>query len=85
MAFHLTYNKKLYSDESRREWMKMIFEYHAEFNKRSGDLQFWPHDNHAIDLYRPEIEHNLNSQILEGIQALRDSMWPLKNDYIHIK
>lgn len=42
---------------SRREWMKMIFEYHAEFNKRLRDLQLWTHDNHAIELYRPEIEH----------------------------
>lgn len=41
--------------ESRGKWMKMIFEYHAEFNKRSGDLQFWTHENHAIELYRPEI------------------------------
>ena len=41
--------------ESRREWMKMIFEYHAEFNKRSRDLQFWTHDNHAIELYWPEM------------------------------
>jgi len=24
--------------ESRREWLKMIVEYDAEFNKRSGDL-----------------------------------------------
>lgn len=35
--------------------MKMIFEYHAEFNKRSCDLQFWTHDNHAIELYQPEM------------------------------
>lgn len=40
-----------------KKLMKMIFEYHAEYNKRSGDLQFWTHDNHAIELYRPEIEH----------------------------
>lgn len=41
--------------ESRREWLQMIFEYHAKFNKRNGDLQFWTHDNHAIELYRPEM------------------------------
>jgi REP element-mobilizing transposase RayT len=47
--------------ESRREWLQMIFEYHAKFNKRSGDLQFWTHDNHAIELYRPEmIESRMN-------------------------
>ncbi|SFB54136.1 hypothetical protein [Algoriphagus aquimarinus] len=46
--------------ESRREWLQMIFEYHAKFNKRSGvpiaiGIQFWTHDNHAIELYRPEM------------------------------
>jgi REP element-mobilizing transposase RayT len=30
--------------ESRKEWLKMIFAYHAEFNKRSGDMQFWTHE-----------------------------------------
>lgn len=38
------------SRESRKEWLKMIFEYHAKFNKRSGELQFWTHENHAVEL-----------------------------------
>ena len=47
--------------ESRKEWLKMIFEYHAKFNKRSGDMQFWTHENHAIELYRTEmIESRIN-------------------------
>ena len=41
--------------ESRREWLQMIFEYHAKFNKRASDLQFWTHENHAIELYRSEM------------------------------
>ncbi len=36
--------------ESRREWLEMIFKYHAKFNKRSSEMQFWTHDNHAIGL-----------------------------------
>ncbi len=47
--------------ESRKEWSKMIFAYHAEFNKRSGDMQFWTLENHAIELYRSEmIESRMN-------------------------
>jgi len=47
--------------ESRKEWLKMIFAYHAKFNKRSGDMQFWTHENHAIELYRTEmIESRMN-------------------------
>lgn len=36
----------------------MIFEYHAEFNKRTGELQFWTHENHAIELFKPEMIEN---------------------------
>ena len=38
------------SQESRKKWIRMIFEYHAKFNKRTGDMQFWTH----------EIEHDAN-------------------------
>ena len=34
--------------ESRRDWMKVVFEYHAKFNKRVGEFQLWTHHNHAI-------------------------------------
>jgi len=27
-------------EESRKEWLKMIFSHHAKSNNRSGDLQF---------------------------------------------
>jgi REP element-mobilizing transposase RayT len=51
--------------ESRKEWLKMIFSYHASSNKRSGPdsyrEQFWTHENHAIELFRPEmIESTMN-------------------------
>lgn len=41
--------------ESRKEWLEMIFKYHAKFNKRAGDVQFWTaaadrHENHAVEL-----------------------------------
>jgi hypothetical protein len=26
--------------ETRREWLKIIFAYHTKFNKRAGDMQF---------------------------------------------
>ena len=36
--------------ESRKEWLQMIFKYHAKFNKRAGVKQFWTHENHAVEL-----------------------------------
>lgn len=35
--------------ESRKEWLQMIFKYHAKFNKRSGAVQLWTHENHAVE------------------------------------
>ena len=30
--------------------MLMVFRFHANKNKRSGEFQFWTHENHAIEL-----------------------------------
>ncbi|EON77394.1 hypothetical protein ADIS_2127 [Lunatimonas lonarensis] len=30
--------------ESRKEWLKMIFAYHAKLNKRAVNMQFWTHE-----------------------------------------
>lgn len=36
--------------ESRREWMLKQFEFAANKHKRNSKLQFWRHDNHAVEL-----------------------------------
>lgn len=41
--------------ESRREWLEMIFKYHARFNKRAGERQLWTHENHAVELSTNEM------------------------------
>ena len=39
----------------------MIFQYHAKFNKRVGERQFWTHENHAVELSTNEmIDSRLN-------------------------
>ena len=38
------------SKESRSEWMKLIFEYHAKF-KGKQTHQIWTHENHAEHIY----------------------------------
>ncbi|QQS51573.1 MAG: transposase [Bacteroidota bacterium] len=49
------------NNESRREWLEMIFKYHAKFNKRAGDRQLWTHENHAVELSTSEmIESRIN-------------------------
>jgi len=47
--------------ESRREWLMMVFKYHAKFNERNTNYQFWTHENHAIELTNNEmIDSRLN-------------------------
>ena len=36
--------------ESRKEWLEIVFKYHAKYNKRSKGIQLWTHENHAIEL-----------------------------------
>ncbi|HRH03641.1 MAG TPA: transposase [Bacteroidia bacterium] len=41
--------------ESRREWLKLVFKYHAKYNKRVSLVQFWTHENHAVELSSNEM------------------------------
>jgi REP element-mobilizing transposase RayT len=67
--------------ESRREWLQMIFEYHAKFNKRTGDLQFWTHDSHAIELYRPEMIERRMKYIHDN--PVRSGIVEKSEDYLY--
>ena len=42
-------------NESRREWLELIFEYHAKLNKRVGQRQLWTHENHTVELTNNEM------------------------------
>lgn len=46
--------------ESRKDWMLMVFKYFAKFNKRTEEYQVWTHENHAIELSNNEL---INSKI----------------------
>mgnify|MGYP000190869397 CR=1 FL=1 len=39
------------SRESRKNWMLKRFEFAAKKHKRNSDLQFWTHENHAMELF----------------------------------
>lgn len=39
--------------ESRKEWMLMVFRYHAKYNKRNGEYQVWKQDNRPKVMYYP--------------------------------
>lgn len=39
--------------ESRKEWMLMIFKYHAKLNKRNTNFQVWQQNNQPKELLHP--------------------------------
>jgi len=41
--------------ESRRDWLEMVFKYHAKYNKRTAGIQLWTHENHAVELSSNEM------------------------------
>ena len=47
-------------EESRKEWLEIVFKYHAKFNKRAKEKQLWTHENHAIELDTNEM---INSRL----------------------
>lgn len=38
-------------NESRRDWLLMIFKYAASKHKRNNTYQLWTHENHAEEVY----------------------------------
>lgn len=52
--------------ESRRDWMDVVFRYHAKYNKRVKDKQFWTHENHAVELNGNEMMDSKMNYIHEN-------------------
>lgn len=40
--------------ESRKEWMLIVFRYHAKYNKRNGEYQVWQQHNRPKELFYPK-------------------------------
>jgi REP element-mobilizing transposase RayT len=59
-------------DESRRDWLLMLFRYAAKGNNRNNQYQVWTHENHAEELFSNDfIEQKLdyihNNPVRSGI------------------
>ena len=56
--------------ESRREWLLMVFEYHAKFNSNNSNYQVWIQHNHPIELISPKwIQQKLNYSHQNPVRA----------------
>jgi REP element-mobilizing transposase RayT len=59
-------------NESRRDWLLMIFRYAAKGHKRNNEYQVWTHENHAEEIYSNEfieqkIEYIHNNPVRSGV------------------
>lgn len=41
--------------ESRRDWMKIVFQYNAKYQKQNAENMFWQKTNHPVDCYSPKV------------------------------
>ena len=77
--------------ESRKDWLEMIFKYHAKFNKRNGDYQFWTHENHAIALDTDQIfdsrfEYIHNNPVRAGwVEKPEDYLYSSARNYANLE
>jgi REP element-mobilizing transposase RayT len=67
--------------ESRKEWLLMIFKYHAKFNKRVEKFQFWTHENHAVELTSNEMIESRVNYIHQNL--VRAGYVELEHEYIY--
>ncbi|MEP7196649.1 MAG: transposase [Saprospiraceae bacterium] len=79
------------SHESRRDWMLKRFEFAAKSHKRNSEMQFWTHENHAIEL----VTHSFTSQKMAYIhenpvrsgwvEKAEDWMYSSQRNYIGLE
>ncbi len=56
--------------ESRKDWLKIVFEYHAKFNNNNSINQVWQNGNHPVELQSPKfIRQRLDYIHLNPVRA----------------
>ena len=67
--------------ESRREWMLIVFKYHAKYNKRNAEYQVWQQNNQPKELYYPRFISQKISYIHHNPVEAR--IVDQADDYVH--
>jgi len=62
----------LAGDESRKDWLLMIFRFAARKHSRNNEYQLWTHENHAIEVFsnkfiKQKVEYIHNNPVRAGI------------------
>lgn len=76
--------------ESRREWMGMVFKYHAKFNKRNSIYQVWRQDNMPKELRHPRFIRrkldyiHMNPVVAGIVQKEEDYLYSSARNYLEM-
>lgn len=67
IIYEMNYNPQ----ESRKEWMRAIFQNAGAYNSNNEVYQFWQQNNNPIELYSPDVvrqklDYILNNPVVEG-------------------
>lgn len=79
------------TEESRREWLLMIFRYAARKHKRNNKYQVWTHENRAIEVYsnkfiEQKIEYIHNNPVVAGIVTnAEDYLYSSAKNYANLE
>lgn len=76
--------------ESRKEWLEMVFKYHAKYNKRASGMQLWTHENHTVELYNNElidirVEYVHENPVRAGwVESAEDYLYSSARNYANL-
>jgi len=77
--------------ESRREWLKVVFQYHAKYNKNNTNYQVWQQNNQPKQLLNPKfisqkLNYIHNNPVAENIvEKPEDYLYSSAKQYIEIE
>ena len=73
--------------ESRSDWMMKRFEFAARLHQRNSIYQLWTHENHAIELFTPQVtqqklDYIHNNPVREGVvEKAEDYLYSSARNY----
>jgi REP element-mobilizing transposase RayT len=82
--------KNIDNNESRKDWMLKRFEIAAMSHKRNNNLQFWTHENHAIEIVSQKIfcqkmAYIHNNPVRAGwVEKAEDWIYSSQRNYVNL-
>ena len=83
--------------ESRRDWLKIVFSYHAKYNNRNSKYQIWIQDNQPKECLHPKfimrkinyihnnpVENGIVSEPIDYLYSSARDYYEMANDLLQV-